>query len=75
MSTLQNNTVITSIGFAKDKMFIELSTSRVLTVPYNYTKKLQNASIEELKSRIKFHGRRFIEHNGYGFTTKAWEDA
>lgn len=49
MSTLRNNTVITSIGFAKDKMFIELSTSRVLTVPYNYTKKLQNASIEELK--------------------------
>ena len=32
-------------------------------------------TIEELKSRIKFHGRRFIEHNGHGFTTKAWEDA
>lgn len=49
MSILQNSTVITSIGFAKDKMFIELNTSRVLTVPYNYTEKLQNASIEELK--------------------------
>ena len=49
MSTLQNNTIITSIGFAKDKMFIELSTLRVLTVPYTYTKKLENASIEDLK--------------------------
>ena len=49
MSTLRNNTVITSIGFAEDKMFIELSTSRVLTVPYSYTKKLQNASIEDIK--------------------------
>jgi len=49
MSILRNNTVITSIGFAEDKMFIELSTSRVLTVPYDYTKKLQNASIEDIK--------------------------
>lgn len=49
MSTLRNDTVITSIGFAKDKMFIELSTSRVLTVPYSYTKKLQNASVDDIK--------------------------
>lgn len=49
MSILRNNTVITSIGFAEDKMFIELNTSRVLTVPYNYTEKLQNASIEDIK--------------------------
>lgn len=49
MSILRNNTVITSIGFAEDKMFIELSTSRVLTVPYSYTKKLQDASIEDIK--------------------------
>ena len=49
MSILQNNTVITSIGFAQDKMFIELSTSRVLTIPYSYTKKLQDASIEDIK--------------------------
>ena len=49
MSTLRNDAVITSIGFAKDKMFIELSTSRVLTVPYSYTKKLQNASVDDLK--------------------------
>jgi hypothetical protein len=49
MSILRNDTVITSIGFAKDKMFIELSTSRVLTVPYSYTKKLQNASVDDIK--------------------------
>lgn len=49
MSILRNDTVITSIGFAEDKMFIELSTSRVLTVPYTYTKKLQNASLEDIK--------------------------
>jgi len=36
---------------------------------------VKDLTIEELKSRIKFHGRRFIEHNGHGFTTKAWEDA
>ena len=49
MSILRNDAVITSIGFAKDKMFIELSTSRVLTVPYSYTKKLQNASVDDMK--------------------------
>lgn len=49
MSILRNNTVITSIGFAEDKMFIELSTSRVLTVPYDYTEKLKDASIEDIK--------------------------
>lgn len=49
MSTLRNDTVITSIGFAEAKMFIELSTSRVLTVPYDYTKKLKDASLEDIK--------------------------
>ncbi len=36
---------------------------------------VKDLTIEELKSRIKFHGRRVIESNGHGFTTKAWEDA
>ena len=36
---------------------------------------VKDLTIEELKSRIKFHGRRFIESNGHGFTTRAWEDA
>jgi len=50
MSTLNKRFLINSIGFADDKMFIELNTSRVLTVPYSYTKKLQNASIEQLQN-------------------------
>jgi hypothetical protein len=50
MSTLQNKALITSVGFGEDKMFIELSTKRVLTVPYSYTKKLQSASVEDLKN-------------------------
>ena len=50
MSILTNKkTVVTSVGFAENKMFIELSTSRVLSVPYTYTKKLQNAKVEDLK--------------------------
>lgn len=49
MSILRNDTTITSVGFAKDKMFIELSTSRVLTVPYSYTEKLNSSSLEDLK--------------------------
>ena len=36
---------------------------------------VKDLTIEELKSRVTFHGRRFIESNGHGFTTKAWEDA
>jgi len=50
MSTSINRSLIKSVGFAEDKMFIELNTSRVLTVPYTYTKKIQNAKIEELKN-------------------------
>ena len=36
---------------------------------------VKDLTIEELKSRITFHGRRFIESNGHGFTTREWEDA
>ncbi|MDC0933024.1 DUF2442 domain-containing protein [Arcobacteraceae bacterium] len=50
MSILNNRFLIKSVGFGDDKMFIELNTSRVLTVPYTYTKKLQNAKIDELKN-------------------------
>ena len=50
MSILKNNRLlITSVGFSDNKMFIELNTSRVLTVPYSYTKKLRDAKLEELK--------------------------
>ena len=50
MNTLNNRFLIKSVGFAEEKMFIELNTSRVLTVPYSYTQKLQNAKSEELKN-------------------------
>jgi len=50
MNTLNNRFLIKSVGFAEDKMFIELNTSKVLTVPYSYTKKLQNDNSKELKN-------------------------
>jgi len=50
MNTLTNRILIKSIGFGKDKMYIELNTNRVLTVPYTYTKRLANASLDELQS-------------------------
>jgi len=50
MSTLKNNrTLIKSVGFGDQKMYIELSSKRVLTVPYTYTEKLKNASKEDLE--------------------------
>lgn len=50
MGILQNNKIlISSVGFGEDKIFIELNTSRVLTVPYSYTKKLESASLADLK--------------------------
>ena len=50
MSILNNKILIKSVGFGDDKMYIELNTSRVLTVPYTYTKRLQNATNKELKN-------------------------
>jgi 5'-3' exonuclease len=50
MSILNNKTLIKSVGFGDDKMYIELNTSRVLTVPYTYTKRLENATNKELKN-------------------------
>ena len=49
MNTSNVRPLIQSIGFGENKMYIELNSSRVLTVPYNYTPKLQNATIDELK--------------------------
>ncbi len=49
MSTLANSVLVKSIGFGDEKMYIELNSSRVLTVPYTYTKRLENAKIEDLK--------------------------
>jgi len=50
MNTSTNKILIKSIGFGKDKMYIELNTNRVLTVPYTYTKRLANASLDELQA-------------------------
>lgn len=44
-----NNILIDSIDFYNYKMFIELNTKRVLSIPYTYTKKLKSAKLEDLK--------------------------
>jgi hypothetical protein len=49
MNTSNNRVLISSIGFGDNKMYIELNTSKILAIPYNYTQKLQNASIKDLK--------------------------
>jgi len=50
MSILNNKTLIKSVGFGDDKMYIELKSHRVLTVPYSYTKRLEKATNEQLKN-------------------------
>jgi len=50
MSILNNKALVKTVGFGNDKMYIELNTSRVLTVPYTYTKRLENATQEQLKN-------------------------
>ncbi|KIM13145.1 MAG: hypothetical protein KU38_00290 [Sulfurovum sp. FS08-3] len=49
MNTLKSRELIQSVGFGNDKMYIEFNNNRVLTVPYSYTKKLANASLNDLK--------------------------
>jgi hypothetical protein len=49
MSTSNSRTLINTVGFGDDKMFIELNTNRILTVPYTYTERLRNATKEELQ--------------------------
>jgi hypothetical protein len=43
------NTLIKSVGFGNEKMYIELNSNKILTIPYSYTKKLKKASIGELQ--------------------------
>jgi len=50
MNTSNNKTLIQSVGFGDEKMYIELTTDRVLSVPYSYTKRLNNAIQEQLKN-------------------------
>ncbi|MDA3909059.1 MAG: DUF2442 domain-containing protein [Sulfurimonas sp.] len=49
MSTLNNRILIKSVGFGDVKMYIELNSGRVLSVPYTYTSRLKNATLDELK--------------------------
>ncbi|MEA3330324.1 MAG: DUF2442 domain-containing protein [Campylobacterota bacterium] len=48
MHTLNNKILIKSVGFGDEKMYIELNSEKVLTVPYAYTKKLKNANPNDL---------------------------
>lgn len=41
------NTSITRVDFG-DKIYIYLKSNDILTIPYNYTKKIQNAKKEQL---------------------------
>jgi hypothetical protein len=43
------NTLIKSVDFGNEKMYIELNSNKILTIPYSYTKKLKKASIRELQ--------------------------
>ncbi len=49
MSTSKNRALIHSVGFGDEKMYIELNSKKVLTVPYDYTERLKNATLEQLK--------------------------
>jgi len=44
-----NTFKIKSIGIGKEKLFIELTPHKIITIPKNYTKKLQNAKIQDLE--------------------------
>ena len=48
MNTLNNKILIKSVGFGDKKMFIELNSGKVLTVPYTYTSRLKNANLDDL---------------------------
>ncbi len=49
MNTLKNRTLIKSVGFGDEKMYIELNSERVLTIPYTYTPRLKNATKDQLQ--------------------------
>lgn len=50
------NTSITRLDFG-DKIYVYLNTSDVLSIPYSYTKKIQNATKEQLLNyRLIGHG-------------------
>lgn len=50
MDTLNNKILISSVGFGDKKIFVELNSGRVISIPYSYTKKLQDANQDDLKN-------------------------
>ncbi len=60
MSTLKSKILIKSVGFGSDRLFIELNTGRVLVVPYSYTKRLEQATQDELREYRLIGGGRGI---------------
>ena len=49
MNTSNNRILIQSVGFGKEKMYVELTTNRVLAVPYDYTERLGSAKKKDLE--------------------------
>ncbi|MEA1916110.1 MAG: DUF2442 domain-containing protein [Campylobacterota bacterium] len=49
MNTSKNRTLIKTVGFGSDKIYIELTTNRVIPVPLSYTKRLSEATPEQLQ--------------------------
>jgi hypothetical protein len=49
MNTSNNRILIQSVGFGKEKMYVELTSNRVLAVPYDYTERLKSAKKKDLE--------------------------
>jgi len=49
MNTSKNRALIKSVGFGDDKMYIELNTDKILSVPYTYTERLSKANSKDLQ--------------------------
>jgi hypothetical protein len=60
MSTSNNKVLIKSVGFGEDRLFIELTTNRVLVVPNSYTTRLAQATQEELRKYRLIGGGRGV---------------
>ena len=60
MSTSNNKVLIKSVGFGEDRLFIELTTNRVLVVPNSYTTRLAQATQEELREYRLIGGGRGV---------------
>jgi hypothetical protein len=60
MSISKNKILIKSVGCGEDKFFIELTTGRVLVVPYSYTPRLASATNNELQEYRLIGGGRGV---------------